>query len=390
MHLKFIKRGSTILLIMLISFHVKFIFAQENDVIQQDITKNKDGFFQRMITPDSTQLFRYKLLPILTYSPETRLGLGAGFVFYWDYANASPGTNSSLAQSFLYFTQNNQIDWTSILELYTNENRFFISGKIGYLKFPQYFYGVGNDLIEEERESFSFNQIYIDFRNRVLIAHGIYVGLDYYFNKNYDVKWQEDSRFANDPFYIGTDGYLLSGIGPEITYDTRDYPFNPLKGFYLSASMLVFSEGLGSEYEYNSYQIDFRHFIPVNKKKEWVIALNLYGLFTKGEVPFNRLPALGGSQIMRGYYSGRFRDHNYIAAQLEWRMPIWKIFALRTWVGTGQVAANFDQFHTSGFKANFGVGIRVEFDKRSRSAIRLDQGFGESQSGFYLKINEAF
>ncbi len=390
MHKEIIQPFGKFLLILMITFCATLISAQEDASIDKDSSATKGNFFQRMIVPDSTQLFRFKLLPILTYSPETRLGLGAGFVFYWDYATASPGTNSSLAQSFFYFTQNNQIDWTSILELYTNENRFFISGKIGYLKFPQYYYGVGNDLIEEEKESFSFNQLYVDLRNRVLISHGIYVGLDYYFNSNYNLIWKEDSRFANDPFYVGTEGYLLSGIGPEITYDTRDFPFNPLRGSYISALMLVFSDALGSEYKYNSYQLDLRHFIPINKKKKWVIAVNLYGLFAKGEVPFNRLPALGGSQIMRGYYSGRFRDHNYIAGQLEWRMPIWKIIALRTWVGAGQVAANFDQFHTSGFKANIGVGIRVEFDKKSRSTIRLDQGFGESQSGFYLKINEAF
>jgi len=390
MLLKFIQSGSRILLIVMISFLANFIIAQENDVSQQDSVEKKDGFFQKMLSPDSTQLFRFKVLPILTYSPETSLGIGAGFVFNWDYATASASTNSSLAQSFFYYTLNDQIDWTTLFELYSNENKFFISGKLGYIKFPQYYYGVGNDLVAEEREKFSFQQFYIDLRNRIKIANGIYLGVDYYFNKNYDVSWQEDSKFSSDPFYIATDGYLLSGIGPEIAFDTRDYPFNPDKGSYLSASMLVFSDAFGSEYSYNSYQLDFRHFIPVNLKKHWVIALNFYGLFAKGDVPFNRLPALGNSQIMRGYYSGRFRDHNYIAFQLEWRMPLWKFIGLRTWVGTGQVASKFDQFHMTGFKPNVGVGIRLEFDKRSRSNARLDQGFGEGQEGFYLKINEAF
>ena len=154
--------------------------------------------------------------------------------------------------------------------------------------------------------------------------------------------------------------------------------------------MLLFSDVLGSEYSYNYYQLDLRQYIPINKKREWILALQFYGLFGKGELPFNRLPALGGSNIMRGYYSGSFRDHNYIAFQMEWRMPIWKIISLRTWVGSGQVASDFNEFDWPGFKPNIGVGLRVQFDKRSRSNIRMDQGFGKDTQGFYFKINEAF
>lgn len=387
---KIIHLRSIILVIVSMTIISKNIIAQENDSTSLNANGSNGHFFQKMLYPDSTQLFRFKVLPILTYSPETSLGIGGGFVFNWDYKNASTETNSSLAQSFFYYTLNHQIDWTSLFELFTNENKFFFSGKIGYIKFPQYYYGVGNDLIEEEKEKFTFSQFYLDLRNRVKVTKGFYVGIDYYFNTNYNVAWKEDSRFSNDPFYIGTNGYVLSGVGPEIAFDTRDYPFNPDKGSFFSASMLIFSDVLGSEYNYNSYQLDFRQYIPVNIKKHWVIAVNIYGLFAKGDVPFNRLPALGNSQIMRGYYSGRFRDHNYIAMQLEWRMPLWKFIGLRTWVGTGQVAAQINQFHMSGFKPNVGVGIRLEFDKKSRSSVRLDQGFGENQDGFYLKINEAF
>ncbi len=359
-------------------------------VFSQDSLLQKESLFQRLIKTDTTKALRYKVLPVITYSPETRLGFGAGFIFNWNSKKASPSTNSSLAQSFFIYTQNDQIDWTSLFEIFSNENTFFLSGKVGYLKFPQYYYGVGNDLLNEDKEHFSFQQFYFDIRVRYKVFSKIYVGIDYYFNSNFNVSWEEGSKFANNPTLYGTNGYLISGLGPEIAYDTRNFPFAPTKGAFYNLSMLIFSDVLGSEYAYNYYQLDLRQYIPINKKREWILALNFYGLFGKGELPFNRLPALGGNNIMRGYYSGSFRDNNYIAFQMEWRMPIWKIISLRTWVGTGQVASNFNEFDWPGFKPNIGVGLRIQFDKKSRSNIRMDQGFGKDTKGFYFKINEAF
>ena len=365
-------------------------FMLSNTSISQDSLKTKQNFLSRMYFPDSTQTFRYRITPVLNYSPETRLGIGAGAILNWNYKNAKEGTNSSHFQSFLFFTQNNQIDWTSLYDIYTNENRFFLSGKIGYIKFPQNYYGVGNDIDSENSEKFSFQQFYIDLRNRIKIGKGFYFGVDYYFNKNYDVKWEEGSKFEYDSTLYGTEGYLVSGLGPEIAYDTRDFPAAPTKGSFLSASVLFFTPSLGSQYTYQYFQTDFRHYFLMNKKKSWVLAVNFIGLFSLGEVPFNRLPALGGPQIMRGYYSGRYRDHNYIALQMEWRMPIWKMFSLAVWTGAGQVSAKVNQFYWDGFKPNFGVGLRIEFDQKSKTRLRLDQGFGRDSRGFYFRINEAF
>lgn len=359
-------------------------------VFSQDSLVQKESLYHKFINPDTTKAFRYKVLPAITYSPETRLGFGLGLIFNWNTKKASPTTNASLGQSFFMYTQNKQIEWTSKYEIFTNNNVFFLSGIIGYLKFPQYYFGVGNDLQEQNKENFTFQQFYFDIRVRYKLIPKIYVGIDYYFNTNYDVSWQEGSKFENDSTLYGTHGYLISGLGPEIAYDSRDFPFAPTKGAFYNLSMLVFSDVLGSEFKYNYYQLDLRQYIPINKKREWILAIQLYGLFGKGEVPFNRLPGLGGSSIMRGYYSGRFRDNNYLAFQMEWRMPIWKIISLRTWVGAGQVASSFNQFDWPGFKPNIGVGLRFQFDKRSRSNIRMDEGFGKNTQGFYFKINEAF
>ena len=44
----------------------------------------------------------------------------------------------------------------------------------------------------------------------------------------------------------------------------------------------------------------------------------------EGEVPFTRLPALGGGATLRSYEWGRFRDRTVVAGSVEWRWELWR------------------------------------------------------------------
>ena len=90
-------------------------------VFSQDSLVQKESLYQKLINPDTTKVFRYIVLPAITYSPETRLGFGLGFIINWNSKKASPTTNASLGQSFFMYTQNKQIEWTSKYEIFTNE-----------------------------------------------------------------------------------------------------------------------------------------------------------------------------------------------------------------------------------------------------------------------------
>ncbi len=47
--------------------------------------------------------------------------------------------------------------------------------------------------------------------------------------------------------------------------------------------------------------------------------------------------------IMRGYYSGRYRDRNYAAAQIEYRKVFNRMFGLVLFAGAGEVASEINQ-----------------------------------------------
>ena len=118
-----------------------------------------------------------------------------------------------------------------------------------------------------------------------------------------------------------------------------------------------------------------------------MLAGELQGLFNFGNPSWAMMSELGGSNSMRGYYDGRYRDKHSITAQIELRQKVWRRNGITLWLGAGNV------FHDkSTFKKvfpNCGVGYRWEFKKRVN--VRLDMGFGKSgQMGFVFNINEAF
>jgi hypothetical protein len=118
---------------------------------------------------------------------------------------------------------------------------------------------------------------------------------------------------------------------------------------------------------------------------------------------------MGSAFIMRGYYTGRYRDQNFAAGQLEYRLrfvapdvkpthtfeSILSRLGLVFFGGTGSVFSNAN-FTLSNFKPNYGLGLRYFYDKPSGINIRADYGMGEKPTGeprvgnFYLFIGEAF
>ncbi len=100
------------------------------------------------------------------------------------------------------------------------------------------------------------------------------------------------------------------------------------------------------------------------------------------------MSTLGGSDNMRGYFEGRYRDKSEMDLCLELRQHVWRRNGLVAWIGAGTVFPRFSALRWSKILPNYGIGYRWEFKKKVN--IRLDLGFGRHQTGFIFSINEAF
>ena len=122
-----------------------------------------------------------------------------------------------------------------------------------------------------------------------------------------------------------------------------------------------------------------------------VIATRGLLIHTTGDPPFQQLAILGGQQLLRGYYEGRFRDRDLWALQAELRAGHWKRMGLVAFVGAGDVAHRFSELRLDEVQASYGLGLRWQLSASEGMQIRADLGFNdEGGSGFYLAFLEAF
>ena len=84
-----------------------------------------------------------------------------------------------------------------------------------------------------------------------------------------------------------------------------------------------------------------------------------FGSSAGGHVPFQLMPSLGGQNLLRGYFAGRFRDHKAIAAQSELRFRVWRRMGGVLFASLGQVAANRQQLAVDRLHYAYGFGLRI-------------------------------
>jgi outer membrane protein assembly factor BamA len=159
---------------------------------------------------------------------------------------------------------------------------------------------------------------------------------------------------------------------------------------------------LGSDFEYVKFDLDIRHYLRPFKKH--VLAAQFFFENNWGTPSFENLALLGGDEVMRGHYLGRFRDNSYYAAQVEYRLPLvrshWndereKVPFIERWglvgfAGFGRVADKITDLGFKNAKKSLGLGIRYLAIPKERINIRLDIGFGTQNPGFYVNIRESF
>lgn len=117
------------------------------------------------------------------------------------------------------------------------------------------------------------------------------------------------------------------------------------------------------------------------------------------DIPFHELIALGGSDRMRGFLSGRLRGHHAWTATLEYRYPIMWALDAGMFTSIGNVYESVSDFDIRRNYLNYGLTLRLTGDRGS--AFESVIGFGSNrldapsfdafdQFRFTVGINQGF
>ncbi len=267
---------------------------------------------------------------------------------------------------------------------YFPRNTFRIDYNLSLQTFPSDFWGIGYEMGNNKDNKSEYHRL--DVSAKIDWLGRIYTNL--YGGIASDFSYVKGSKFSNITLLNGQSHKVTSiGLGVTFIYDSRDVITNAYQGFYARINQRFYPDFLGNKMTFTHTDFTFDCYRQAWKGS--VIAFDLYADFNYGDVPWNMLAQFDGSNRMRGYYKGRYRDKNLITAQVELRQHIWHRNGIVVWIGAGNVFPTFSQFNWRDTLPNYGIGYRWEF--KNRVNIRLDYGFGKKgQSGFLFNINEAF
>lgn len=284
--------------------------------------------------------------------------------------------------------------------LWLKDNEWNIQGDIRFLVYPQYTWGLGTSHAYADKTWVSDN--YVRFYQSVLkkIRPYFFAGGGYNLDYRSDIKTDDPDvslrQFTGYPYGTGSSS-VSSGVNLTLLYDTRNNAINPLPGSYVNVVYRINPVFMGSNNTWQSLYADVRKYLPLNpsnKNQQNTLAFWTYfWTVFNGKTPYLDLPSIGWDAYNRsgeGIDQNRYRGRSLFYFESEYRRDItpngllgFVVFTdINTVSGSGTL---FTSWHPAA-----GTGLRLKFNKASRTNIGLDFGFSKGYSALILNLGEAF
>jgi hypothetical protein len=360
------------------------------------VSAQRANFLKRYINSlisDTTDIREPQFIfyPTLAFAPETSWEFGISSLFVY-YAERDTTNRLSEVNGFTFYTLEKQYGIWFDHALYTHQSRWSFIGRLRYQNFPLLYYGIGANTPKDFTARVDAQQLNIKERALKKIGRNIFAGGEVDLQRLASVTFEANNG-VNTIKPLGNEGSTNLGFGGGILYDNRHNVLNVRDGAFAELATLHYDKSWGSTYTFSTILSDNRIYRPINSRD--VLAAQLFGQFSIGQPPFNQLSLMGGESLMRGYYTGRFRDRNQIAGQVEYRMLPLPFNFTKRWgatlfAATGSVFNNFKTFSLKDFVVSGGGGVRFLLFPKKDIFSRLDVAFTKEGSGLYIFIGEAF
>lgn len=329
---------------------------------------------------------RIQPLPALGSAPETGLQYGATVLAVWEPAPQQKTRPSSI-MAFALRTGKGQARIGVEGERWTAGNARRITATLQWQEWPLPYYGIGDRAPESARETFTPRGITgsLTGQQRLRGAWYLTAGLTHV-----DQRITSDSTGGlaqSSP--VGLSGGRSSEFSLGLLSDTREHLYAPRGGHLVHLSYARADNRVWSDFRYGRLRLDARAYRPFAGRH--VLATQMIVVAVDGAAPFDRLALVGGSDILRGYALGRYRDRIVSALQSEYRSPMVHGVGAVLFGGAGVAADQLSALGDRRVLPTYGVGLRAQIDRGQRTAVRADFGRGrDGASGLYIGFNQAF
>lgn len=326
-------------------------------------------------------------MPLLFRTPETGMALGGVLL----YTSGLDKKRASPIISGLMYTEKKQILWgVGAREILSGED----SSLYAYTeiaKFPQTFFGTGRHTLRSDATAYQEERQNLEFGgDRELIPHLSVGGGLIMRNDKFESLESEGEGLLGFGRYRGEDGGPQRGAQVYLLWESTNDNYFPTQGMKIQLFSQHYIKDWGSRYPFSGQKLDARFYQMLTP--HWVQAYQLYMQNLNGDPPFYQLAQMGGNDLLRGFYKGRYRDRKLIIAQTETRYRFSKYWNWVGFGGVGSVGHDWHEMTDSALKSSYGTGVRYQISPKQKINVRLDVGWGHDQGGpqIYLYVMEAW
>jgi hypothetical protein len=296
------------------------------------------------------------------------------------------------------YSQFRQYWFTAISNVFIEKQKLHLFGDTRYYKFPTQTYGLGPDspMSDPLQIDYSYLRFYqVVFRET---ESNLFVGMGYNLDYHWNIKVDSVKGNELDQFMKYQQGprSVSSGISINLLYDSRKNTVNPRNGTYVNLQLRPNLTFLGSDKNWQSLLIEFRHYIKIPGSSGNILALWSYNDITISGTPsYLDMPSIGWddySNTGRGYSPGRYTGRNLIYLESEYRFSLTKngLFGGVIFGNVESIAESFSDIIYSVVPAG-GFGLRIKINKNSNTNLTIDYGFGiRGSHGFFFNMGEVF
>jgi outer membrane protein assembly factor BamA len=360
------------LFLLLLAFSFGNSVASVSDSSSVTKEKTKDNFL---------------VFPFLLRSPETSVGFGAASAFFFKTKQIDTLIRTSDFNLVALYTLRKQMVFVLGSSIYFPEEKVILRLQTSYSHYPDKTWGLGNYTHGGTQEDYSIHQFYFNPQMMRKLLYHWYGGVSYEFQHVSDFVYQQNGIFDQQNI-TGRFGGNMAGFGFLLSYDSRNSAYSPTNGILGELNFTSHNKIAGSDYNFSAWTLDMRKFFPLSPDR--VLAMQMILKDNEGNVPIRQLALFGGSEMMRGYYSGRYADKDMIAYQAELRQFLFWRIGIVGFGGMGEVADQLSHFRLDGLHYSAGGGLRLMVSKKEKLNLRIDYGFGKQSGGLYVILKEAF
>jgi hypothetical protein len=346
--------------------------------------------------------------PAIGSKPSTGINGGiAGNIAFVSGGDAA-STHLSSVSGGLKVSQKAQTLSGLKLAVFLPDDRWFVQGDNRFSWTSQNTYALGGSTLPADAENLKYDALRVNESIYRTIASGLFVGAGIDVNRHSNIRPGSGSAQMFDEAaytqYTGQHGFDLaqqtsSGTTASLMFDTRDNAINARRGWLASATYRTFFSGfLGGSATWQEAYVDVRTYRPLAAEGRRTLAFWLVGDFVMGgAAPYFDLPATAGDaygRAARGYSEGRYRGDHLLYGEVEFRETLTRngLLGYVAFLNTTAIDSGASGQHLlDALAPGAGGGLRVLLNKKSRTNLCVDYGWGKQGShALYLAIQEAF